>query len=66
MSPEFPTMPETSLNFAVMEIVNDRVLVRWSIRSFIESAKNSVRDTLISLIEMIDGTHSLISNYVGW
>jgi hypothetical protein len=44
-------LPETSLNFAVLEVSNDEfVVVRWSIRSFIESSKNAVRDTLISLI----------------
>lgn len=66
MNPEMPHMVQTSLNLGILRTKKDNVSLSYSVRSSIESEKNSLIEKMRSLTEIFGGQIVVSGEYPGW
>ena len=66
MNPEMPHMVQTSLNLGILRTKKDNVSLSYSVRSSIESEKNSLIEKMRSLTEIFGGRIVVSGEYPGW
>ena len=66
MSADIEGLVETSLNMGVMELDEKELVLDYSIRSSITSAKNMLSDKIIQLTKMLGGDTELHGDYPSW
>ena len=66
MNPEMPHMVQTSLNLGTLRTKKDNVSLSYSVRSSIESEKNSLIEKMRSLTEIFGGQIVVSGEYPGW
>ncbi|MBR1931678.1 MAG: aminoacyl-histidine dipeptidase [Lachnospiraceae bacterium] len=66
MSQELRGMVETSLNFGMLRLKNNKIVAEFAVRSSVESAKKALIDRMASVVELADGTYIVSGDYPGW
>jgi dipeptidase D len=66
MSRDIPGLVETSTNLAVVKSENGVVKIFCMLRSSVDSAKDSLADTMVSVCEMAGVDIKLSGSYPGW
>ncbi|MCR5793667.1 MAG: aminoacyl-histidine dipeptidase [Lachnospiraceae bacterium] len=66
MSANIKGLVETSLNLGIMEIQKDRFILRYAVRSSVESAKTHLEEQLKMLIGFVGGTVEITGDYPAW
>lgn len=66
MSVDLPGIVETSLNMGVMELTETELLLRFSIRSSITSAKVAIAEKILHLTESLGGSVEFQGDYPAW
>lgn len=66
MSADLPGLVETSLNLGVMELMEEKMHLRFSIRSSVASAKEQLVKKVRLLIQAVGGTSQLFGDYPAW
>ena len=57
---------ETSLNLGIVNISDNQLNVNFLIRSQVDSAKDAVVATLISLSQLVNANYEISGGYSGW
>ena len=66
MSADVPGLVETSLNLGVAETAEQEVILRFSIRSSVPSAKEALACRVQTLVELLGGTVRFHGDYPAW
>ncbi|MCX8682165.1 aminoacyl-histidine dipeptidase [Gilliamella sp. B2889] len=66
MSKEIHGVVETSLNLGIVNISDNQLSVNFLIRSQVDSAKDAVVSTLISLSQLVNANYEISGGYSGW
>lgn len=66
MSADLPGLVETSLNMGVATLTDTELLLRFSIRSSVTTAKEYIADKLSLLTVWLDGTIEFVGDYPAW
>ena len=66
MSADMPGLVETSLNLGILEYDAGELLAEFSVRSSVESSKNSLIEKLDALTALAGGTVAVTGDYPGW
>lgn len=66
MSPDMPGLVETSLNLGILEDEEQGVGAEFSVRSSVESAKNTLIDRLRAIVSLAGGSIVVTGDYPGW
>ena len=66
MSTQIHGVVETSLNLGIVSISNNQLNVNFLIRSQVDSAKDAVVATLISLSQLVNANYEINGGYSGW
>lgn len=66
MSADIPGLVETSLNFGILQMEEEVLSMRFSVRSSVKSAKYALTDRLISMIEFMGGICEIDGDYPAW
>lgn len=66
MSMAIPGLVETSLNLGVLSMTAEHILLKYNIRSSVESAKYYLGNRTVAMIEMMGGTGQINGDYPGW
>ncbi|MDF7667756.1 aminoacyl-histidine dipeptidase [Orbaceae bacterium ESL0727] len=66
MSDQIPGVVETSLNLGVMNIEENQANAYFLIRSQVDSAKDAVIATLVSLSQLGNANYEISGGYTGW
>ncbi|MFC2087126.1 aminoacyl-histidine dipeptidase, partial [Bacteroidota bacterium] len=63
---EMPEVPETSLNLAAINFRDNNIIVQFLLRSSVDSAKESLADSLDALFELGGAKIQRSGSYPGW
>lgn len=66
MSNQIHGVVETSLNLGIVNIKENQLYVNFLIRSQVDSAKDAVVSTLISLSQLVNANYEISGGYSGW
>lgn len=66
MSMDLPGLVETSLNLGVTDLTEDELVLKFSVRSSVPSAKEHVAGKLELLTELLGGTVTFQGDYPAW
>lgn len=66
MSSQIHGVVETSLNLGIVSISDNQLNVNFLIRSQVDSAKDAVVATLISLSQLVNANYEISGGYSGW
>ncbi|PXY93093.1 aminoacyl-histidine dipeptidase [Gilliamella apis] len=66
MSTQIHGVVETSLNLGIVNISDNQLNVNFLIRSQVDSAKDAVVATLISLSQLVNANYEISGGYSGW
>ena len=66
MSNQIHGVVETSLNLGIVSISDNQLSVNFLIRSQVDSAKDAVVSTLISLSQLVNANYEISGGYSGW
>lgn len=66
MSMDLPGLVETSLNLGVMDLTEEGLILKFSVRSSVPSAKEQVSGKLKVLTELLGGTVLFTGDYPAW
>ncbi|NUF49548.1 aminoacyl-histidine dipeptidase [Gilliamella sp. ESL0250] len=66
MSDQLHGVVETSLNFGIVNIEDNQLNAHFLIRSQVDSAKDAVVSTLISLSQLVNANYEISGGYSGW
>lgn len=66
MSDQIHGVVETSLNLGIVNIKENQLYVNFLIRSQVDSAKDAVVSTLISLSQLVNANYEISGGYSGW
>ena len=66
MSDQLHGVVETSLNLGIVNIIENQLNTHYLIRSQVDSAKDAVVSTLISLSQLTNANYEISGGYSGW
>ncbi len=66
MSAAIPGLVQTSMNLGVMKIEDDRVILEYSVRSSVDSEKESLKDKAFLLLTQMGAEAELGGDYPAW
>ncbi|MBE6033702.1 MAG: aminoacyl-histidine dipeptidase [Clostridiales bacterium] len=66
MSADIKGLVETSLNMGALKVLEDGIHAIFAVRSSVETAKASICDRLISMMEFLGGKVEFTGAYPGW
>lgn len=66
MSAHIPGLVETSLNLGIMDLTKDTFILRYAVRSSVQTAKEYIVNKLVSLTEFLEGEAKVSGNYPAW
>ncbi len=66
MSQDIPGLVETSINLGVAEVCDDTLVLQYSVRSSVESAKEALLEKLETIFSMVNMDFETSGDYPGW
>ena len=66
MSADVEGLVETSLNLGILKLEEKQLVLGYSVRSSLESAKHMIKDRLFVLTQLLGGSCSAAGDYPGW